>query len=90
VDGNVPNARKNIVDLTKKAEFGGVNLDDVEELLNSHKGELSTEDQVQLKKEYLEEEEGTAEVVGVHTLKSISVAEAFRRVQKYLAYLRRR
>jgi hypothetical protein len=42
MDEDMPRTRKNIIEFAKKVGFHEVDVGDVEELLNSHKEQLST------------------------------------------------
>jgi hypothetical protein len=72
------------VELAKKVGFDGVDLNDVEELLHSHKEKVSTEHFLQLEKEH---EEGEVKVEVVRMLMSKRLAEALRLVAEGLAIL---
>jgi hypothetical protein len=75
VDEDMSKTQKNMESM-KKAGFHWVDLDDVIELLNLHREELSTEALVQLMK-HQEEKKGTAEFEVVHMLTSNRSAQAF-------------
>jgi hypothetical protein len=74
VDEDMSKTQKNM-ELMKKVGFHGVDLEDVIELLNLHREELSAEALVQLKKN--QEEEGTAKFEVVLMLTSNRLVQAF-------------
>jgi hypothetical protein len=86
VEKNVFKPRKKVTELTKKVVLVEADVDGVEELIKSHKEELSTEDSVQLEKKHQEEEEDekeekedrTENAEVLRTLRSRRLAEAFR------------
>jgi hypothetical protein len=73
-------------ELAKKTGLDKLNVDVVDELMNSHKEELSTEDSVQREKKQ-EEEEETAKAEEVRTLRSQRLAEVFHLVEEGSAIL---
>jgi hypothetical protein len=92
VEEDVSRTRKKVAELAKKVGLEEVDVDAVDELINSLKEELSTEDSVQLEKEHLEEEdeeeeEVTAKAEEVRTLRSLRLAEAFHLVEEDSASL---
>jgi hypothetical protein len=75
VEEDVSETREKVAELEKKLALDEVDVDAVDELINSHKEELPTEDSVQVEKEHQEEEEEeeeevTAKAEEVHTLRS--------------------
>ena len=83
----VSEARQQIVDMALKVGFEEVDEDDVEDLLLSHREELSNEDLVALEEEHIrvESESSPEEVVPVKTLMTKVMAKGFKLVDEAMA-----
>lgn len=88
VESDLSETREEIVSLAKKVGLAEVELGDVQELLDSHKEELSPQDLLDLEKEKERDKaENKEEVDVVRTLTAKRLTEAFRLIESALAIL---